>query len=1060
MRYNNYHRHDHYSNIRTPDVIVKPEDYIKRIKELGHTTYFTTNHGCSGNIFEAYELCMRNNLKCIYGMEMYYADDRFIKNSRNNYHIIVIGLTKNAYYEINRISSEANKTGFYYHPRIDLELLLTLPSDEVVITTACIAGRLFKTQNYIDEFVLPLKNHFKNNFMLEVQNHAHPSQIKWNKKILELSDMYNIPIIHGNDSHYIYPEDAELRSLFLKGKGMRYGDEDSFILDYPDYNTIIERYREQGVLSDNEVFEALDNTLIFDNAEDLNFNKNIKMPNVHGSKNKNNELKKIIARKWNKEKNNINKTMHHKYKKEIAFEMDIIKKTDMADYFLLNEKIINRAINNYGAVLTRSGRGSAPSYYINKLLGFTDIDRISAPVPLYATRFMSVSRILETGSLPDIDFNFSNIEPVVKASKDILGEDGVYFMIAYGTMQESAAFRNLCRAYRDDMENQKQKNSKGKVLNNKFNENIDRKIKEFNKEYNEVAKNLKEYSNDDRWADIIKKSKNFIGVIDSISPSPCSFILLDKPVSNEIGLIRIGDEICATIDGYTADKWKYLKNDYLTVTVWQIISETFKIIGKPIPSIKELETMLDDKVWKLYEDGITATINQVDSDFATNLVMKYKPRSIAELSAFVAAIRPGFASLLDHFINREEYSTGIDELDQILEDSFHYMLYQESLMKFLVWCGISEDETYGIIKKISKKKFKDDEIKVLKEKLTKEFKNKTGSIEGFNEVWQVIEDAVMYAFNASHSLSVSYDSLYGAYLKSNYPLEYYTVTLNYFKDDANKTNKIIKELPYFNIKIKPIKFRYSNADYTLDKKTNSIYKGIASIKYLNKQVSNELYGLKNNQYATFYDVLVDLKEKTSINSRQLTILITLNFFDEFGKNKKLLEYVDVFNNLYGIKQLSKTKANKLNLSIEIIKKYSRETAKTFMDFQYEYILKEIWHTIKNKSLSLKEQIQAELEYLSYIEFTEPRASNNFYIVTEFKTYKNKFRPYITLYRLKTGEQIKTKVVNPKFYAECPFKLYDIIRIKKFKEQYKSRKINGRWVKTDEKEKVMNSWQVF
>ena len=155
--------------------------------------------------------------------------------------------------------------------------------------------------------------------MLEVQNHNHPSQASWNKKVLNLSQEYDIPIIHGNDSHYIYPEDAELRSLFLKGKGMRYGDEDSFVLDYPNYNTIVERYKEQGILNNNAVFEALNNTLIFDSAEDLNFNKSIKMPNVHGNKDKNKQLKEIIASKWKQEKINIDKSKHSEYEREIGF---------------------------------------------------------------------------------------------------------------------------------------------------------------------------------------------------------------------------------------------------------------------------------------------------------------------------------------------------------------------------------------------------------------------------------------------------------------------------------------------------------------------------------------------------------------------------------------------------------------------------------------------------------------------------------------------------------------------------------------------------------------------
>ena len=137
-----------YSNLRTLDCVVKPIDYINRAKELGHTTYFTTEHGFQGNIFEAYTLCQQNDLKCIYAVEAYYVDDINDKTSRTNYHIMLVALTENARREINRIMSVANTEGYYYKPRIDLKLLLSLPAEEVVVTTACIAGRMFKPKYY------------------------------------------------------------------------------------------------------------------------------------------------------------------------------------------------------------------------------------------------------------------------------------------------------------------------------------------------------------------------------------------------------------------------------------------------------------------------------------------------------------------------------------------------------------------------------------------------------------------------------------------------------------------------------------------------------------------------------------------------------------------------------------------------------------------------------------------------------------------------------------------------------------------------------------------------
>lgn len=142
--YENYHKHTHYSNIRTLDSVCKPEDYMKRAVELGHKLYFTTEHGFQGNIFEAYTLCEKYGLKCVYAAEVYYVDDRFDKTSRTNYHLMLVAMTESGRKQINKILSIANQEGFYYKPRIDLQLLLSLNPDDVIVTTACVASRMFK----------------------------------------------------------------------------------------------------------------------------------------------------------------------------------------------------------------------------------------------------------------------------------------------------------------------------------------------------------------------------------------------------------------------------------------------------------------------------------------------------------------------------------------------------------------------------------------------------------------------------------------------------------------------------------------------------------------------------------------------------------------------------------------------------------------------------------------------------------------------------------------------------------------------------------------------------
>ena len=1018
----------------TLDCVVKNIDYIKRSLELGCKNYFTTQHGWTGKFLEAYDLCKQNGLKMVYGAELYMVKDRTEKDN-SNYHVILIAKNQDGFYELNSIMSESNRSGFYYKPRIDIELLKQLNPNNFFITSACVAGFL-RPGDDMKELFEAVYNHFGKNFFLEVQNHSFDIQIQHNKNMLLLKQYYDMQLIHANDSHYIYPEQAQDRIKFLNGKGMNYGDEDSFILDFPDYDTIVERYKKQGLLSGWQIQEALDNTLIFDECEELYFDKEIKMPTIYPGytqEEKNHELAKHLSEKWEQEKEHVDKARWKEYQEGIAYEYKIVKDTNMADYFLFNEKMVELAKNKYGGILSRTGRGSSVSFYINKLLGFTEIDRFVAPVPLYPTRFMSTARILENKSIPDIDQNWADVSAPIAASKELLGEDGIYYMYALGTMKESSAFRNLCRAYDIPMD-----------------------------EYNEVGKNLDTYRNDKKWKPIIDEAQKYIGTIESISPSPCSFVLSNKPLSKELGLIRVGNELCACIDGYISDVWKYLKNDYLTVSIWKIISKFYQTISEPIPNIRELLQRLDNGTWKLYEDGVTATLNQADTDISTSMLKRYKPKTDAEMSAFVAAIRPGFASLVNTFLDRKPYSTGVKEIDELLQPSYHFMLYQESIMAFLVWCGMKEDHTYDIIKKISKKKFTPEAKESLRLELLEGYQKNLGTQEGFNEVWQVVDDAARYSFNAAHAVSVAYDSIYGAEAKEHHPLEYYTVVLNQYQSDNEKTSRIISELDYFGIHIENIKFGKSKNEYTFDRDTNTIYKSISSIKYCNEIMANELYELaQNNSYDNFIDLLVDIKSKTSVNARQLQILTILNFFSDFGNNKKLLQIIDLFERLYGRKQIKKSDYKALNINMDLFDGcYETETPKMYKGLHMDIYIKRVSDAIENTSLSIKEQIKYEQEYLEYIIYTNPKAPKNMFYVVECKFYKDKTKPYLVLYNLRTGDTLKTKITSGKKFVEKPFLQGNVLNVLEFKEKNKMKMIAGTWTKTSEKEKIVTEWDVY
>lgn len=1024
MRYNNYHSHKIYSNIRSLDVITKPKQYLDRMRELGHNIYFTTEHGYQGNVYEAYTLCNSKeykdlNIKLVVGAEFYYVKS-IEEKDRGNYHLIIIALNDNGYKQINKALSIANTSGYYYKPRIDENILYSVfnPND-VIVTTACTAG-ILSMADY-EEQIIKMKNFFKDNLYLEVQNHNHINQKKHNEKVLNLSEKYGINIIHANDSHYIYPYEAEYRTKFLKAKGISYPEESGYILDYPDSDTIINRYKEQGILSDDQILQALNNTLVFDRCEELTvINHDIKLPSI--SNNPKQELRDIVSKEWNELKKEIKTEKHKEYEDAIEYELDIIEKTHMEDYFILDYYIVKKATEDYDGLLTKTGRGSAPSFIITKLLGLTEIDRIDSPVPLFPTRFMSTERILGTKSLPDIDLNSENPEPFIQATKDLLGEENCAWMLSYKPMQDASAFRLWCKA--NDM-----------------------KISE----YDNVAKNLDKFRDNKYWGKIIEDSKVFIGVVESISPSPCSMLLYNKPLDEEIGIIKTKDGYCCNIDGYNCDVYKYLKNDYLTVKVWEIIRETCKLANIKIPSISELNNLLDKKTFDIYKNKLTCTINQADSDFATKLASDYGISSLAETSAFVAAIRPGFKSLLDNFIQRKPYTTGVKELDELLSDSYHYMMYQESIMKYLIWLGIKESESYDIIKKIAKKKFKDTELKELHEKLLKGWINKVGNADKFEETWQVVEDAAAYSFNASHSLSYAYDSLYGAYLKSHYPLEYYSVAFNLYDGDIDRTTKLVNELNYFGISLKQPKFRYSKSKYFMDKVTNSIYKGIGSIKFLNNDVADYLYELREKKYNTFTELLIDLQGH--INSRQLEILIKLNFFEEFGKTYKLLSTVEAFNKLYNKKQFKVD-----NTYVKYIRLFAKtQTDKTLKDVDTKELCEYIENRIENNDLPVEELIQSHYEFVGNCTLTDEDANPRHCVAIKIDT---KYTPKVTFYNIKSG-RIKECKISKNVFKDNPFELYDLVYLEHTESKPKRKLLDGKWVATSECEMYVNSyWKVL
>lgn len=894
--FQNYHCHKEYTNVRISDSAARLSQYAEQAKTLGHSLLSSMEHGWQGNYYETVKIAKQHGLKPLIGAEAYWVRNRFEKD-RQNCHIFLGAKNESGRQALNDILSEANLTGFYGQPRLDVPLILSLPKSDIIVTTACIA---YWQYDDIEKITKTFAEHFGKNFYLEVQYHNTDSQRELNKRILKLHNALKIPLIMGCDSHYIAYEQGQSRTDFLISKGLTYPEEEGWYLDYPNGDIAYQRFADQCVLSHSEICDAMDNTNVFLDIEPYDspiFDTKIKMPSLYPEytqEQKNAEYRRLIWENWKEYRKNISRDKWSDYEAEIDKEIKTVEDTNMADYFIDNYYIIRKGKEN-GGWLTKSGRGSAVSFITNMLLGFTEVDRIAAKVHMYPERFMSTTRILQSGSLPDIDFNCAPVEPFARAQKEILGEDHAYPMLAYGTMQKSAAWKLYAKSQGIPFE-------------------IANAVSEQIKKYETALKHTDEDSKEDvnildyidiEYQEIYEKSKDYLGLITSWSIAPCSYLLYQGSIRKEIGLVKIKDHICCLMDGHWAEECHFLKNDLLKVSVVDLIYRAYHRIGREPPTVSELLKLCtpDDSAWKIYENGCTLGINQCEQTGTAARAAKYKPKNISELAAFVAAIRPGFKSMYKVFESRKPFAYGIkafDDLIQTEEMPNSFLLYQEQEMTALNYAGIDMSDCYTAIKNIAKKRadkvlsYKEKFINGLSKAIRKE--NKSGEEAAAYKLWQIIEDSASYSFNASHAYCVALDSLYGAWLKAHHPLEFYEVllTISELKGDKDKMRAAKEEAEnFFGIRFPPFRYGQDNSSIKADIANNQIYNSLSSIKGYGTGIGERLYECSKNNHKYFIDVLAYL-DKYAIKAAKILPLIQIDYFRQYGNINELSQLLNAW----------------------------------------------------------------------------------------------------------------------------------------------------------------------
>ena len=1070
----NYHKHTSLSNVYTKDSPLVHKDYWDELKRRygdKECIYTTVEHGWAGNYFKTYDDLEKynkknnTNIRFVFGAEAYWVKNRH-EEDKSNCHIILLARNDNGRKAINKIISIANKDGYYYRPRIDIELLEMLPGEDVMITTACIA--FWNKYEDIDEIVKYLADRFKY-FYLEIQSHNTESQKELNKHIITMHNELNIPIIAGVDSHVISENQMADRDDLLESAHISYEDEDGWYMDYPTYDILFKRFKEQGILKNEEIKEAIENTNSIFQFEKIELDRSLKVPVIKSLRDKTQEernkiFENILKNEWEEQKWDINKDKYEEYKKEINHDIKEIEACNMADYFILSYYVMKYGQEKYGGVLTPTGRGSAVSMYLNKLLRLTKVDKVNSSVLMYSERFLTKERVLESHTPPDIDNNVSSREPFIKAQKELIGDLGTYDLIALGTLKLKAAWKMYARANGISPETA---NEVSKQLSSY-------ELAKKHAEENEVI-NIEDYV-DSEYKGLVKGCQKYLGIYDNIKGHPCATIAYDGDVESDIGVVLCKSDatgnkvLTAVIESGTIDAFGYLKQDYLIVDSIGLTYDIYKEIGiKPYSVNQLLEKVKDDKkVWDIYANGFTQCVNQCEQPKSTAKVMRYKPKNISELTQFVAGIRPSFQSMYHTFESREHFEYGIKALDQLLQDEYcssSFILYQESLMKVLEFAGFPMSDTYTIIKAISKKK--DYIIKDAKPKFIKNFAlailatGETNDNDKANElatqVWTIVENSAAYGFNSAHAYCMAIDSVTIAYLKAYYPLEFYKVVLQRFtnKGEKNKVSLIKQEMIKRGFSLKEIKFGDDNRQFNIDKENNCIIQTMTSIKDMPKATPDALYelglkGVKNR--AEIYQYLIS---DNRINSKAIEILFKLNYFSQFGSPKKLMTEFEIYKKYIDSKVISKSKLTEEE--INIIKECSgKETDKQFRDIDNKKLISKMIKITPIEKTTIFDLIKWQIEFLGYTTLSDISISPTTWIITDIESSSFGTQKF-SLYNIHYGAT-KQYRVDKKWSKNHNASIGDIITCA-LQEKDKFRKSeNGSFLKTGEKEIIIKCYK--
>ena len=894
------HLHTDYSML---DGACDVEKLCHRVKDLGMPAVAMTDHG---NIFGAVHFvnaAHKAGIKPIIGCELYICkkEDHNIERTPpegDSYnHLLVLAENEEGYRNLAKITSEASLHGFYYKPRVSKKFLAD-HAKGLVGLSGCLKGE-------VAEFLMegkyePARNAAaffgdifgRNNFFLEIQDQGLEMEHRIHPDLFRLQKELGLPLVATNDSHYLCEEDAHAQDVMVciqTGKSiqdtnrMKFQGTDFYVKshdemyrvfkDAPDVLSrtlaIAERcnVRLEKVSSPFPHFEVPDGYTLdsyFEHVTREGFARRLQaLRHLHDQ----GRLKHGIA----------------DYEQRLTREISIIRQMQFSGYFLIVWDFIRYAREHN--IPVGPGRGSAAGSLVSYSLGVTDLDPLQHE--LLFERFLNPERI----SMPDIDIDFcmNRRGEVIDYVTRKYGRENVAQIITFGTMAAKAAIKDVGRAmdipYSDV-------DRIAKMVPNQLNITLEHALKES-------PSMQQAYESDSQVRQLLDTARKLEGLVRNAGVHAAGVVISPRPLIELVPLHRTkNDEIVTAFDMVAIEKMGLLKMDFLGLTTLTILDDTIKLIAQTQGQQISLDdiALTDDETYKrVFYSGLTSGVFQFESHGMRDVLRRYQPNTIGDLTALNALYRPGpiQGGMIDDFIDRKHGRKKVEyelpELKEVLEETLGVIVYQEQVMQIANrLAGYSLGEADLLRRAMGKKK--PEEMAQQRERFVQGAVQRGYPQKKIEKIFDLMAQFAGYGFNKSHSAAYALLAYHTAYLKTHFPVEFMAALLTSVTGNTDDVVKYINECREMGISVEPPDINFSAANFTPHGK--AIRFGLAAVKNVgHNAIESIIAGRKENRYQSIYEFCekVDLR---LLNKRVLESLIKSGSMDSLGRRAQLMAVLD------------------------------------------------------------------------------------------------------------------------------------------------------------------------